>query len=420
MNFDPQQSVLSNPRRPRQRQQQQELEDGVSQRDDGIQPLSTVAIGVDDEGVGPPGSPPSAAAMVPSTTAGLRRGVGVMTANVEARQTGPLIGPAQGSGMVQCYGSRDRLYVDTSGVPDMPVPDVSEGLTTAGVNQLKEKVGVGTGFFDGIGPKRKRRHAEGTELDSGSQIIACGQSVDAYSGIPSAVNNPRSLLPRKGRAGLKKSTDTRKNNNRVALRDFTTGRRCVTDVVAITTPMVARLKVVSGISTEKVLRKNKKSILLDIGQKFGVLQLFIEGHPKPDEKVWVVTSKGLLPVLSTAVEKSMAQLTIAVRAFPVVARGRVRRDPQKQGTRPKAGEPVIDCYAIFVGEERRPLWVDSSLIAVEPGTVVSQQDDMFDQSQLQLQLQLQSMSTGGPAPVVPVSMSMPESQPEESPQPPRP
>lgn len=168
---------------------------------------------------------------------------------------------------------------------------------------------------------------------------------------------------RKGRAGLRKSTATRKNNNRVALRELTCGRRCVSDVVQLDPPLMVRLKIVNGVSTEKVLRKNKKSMLIDIGQQFGVLQLFVEGHPKPDEKVWVITTnKGVVPVPAAAVERAMTQLTIATRDFQVIARGRVRRDPQKQGTRPKAGEPVVECYGIFVGDAGRPLWVDCSLI----------------------------------------------------------
>ena len=210
---------------------------------------------------------------------------------------------------------------------------------------------------------------------AGGALRADGTGDIAGAGMPP---EPTS---RKGRAGLRKSTATRKNNNRVALRELTCGRRCVSDVVQLDPPLMVRLKIVNGVSTEKVLRKNKKSMLIDIGQQFGVLQLFVEGHPKPDEKVWVITTnKGVVPVPAAAVERAMTQLTIATRDFQVIARGRVRRDPQKQGTRPKAGEPVVECYGIFVGDAGRPLWVDCSLITPDQISLMQVPTEIGDPS----------------------------------------
>lgn len=209
---------------------------------------------------------------------------------------------------------------------------------------------------------------------------------------------------RKGRAGLRKSTATRKNNNRVALRELTCGRRCVSDVVQIDPPLMVRLKIVNGVSTEKVLRKNKKSMLIDVGQHFGVLQLFVEGHPKPDEKVWVITTnKGVVPVPAAAVERAMTQLTIATRDFQVIARGRVRRDPQKQGTRPKAGEPIVECYGIFVGDNGRPLWVDCSLITPDQISMMPVPAEIGDPSTAQAGLDTTGLTPIPPTLVAPMS-----------------
>jgi len=299
-----------------------------------------------------------------------------------------------------------------------------EGLGAPGMAQVKQEIAKGVvrereeeeeavpNFFAENGPKLKRGRSDVAADDGAGTIVDCGQTVSVYSQVPSVLGRD-SLAPRKGRAGLRKSTETRKNNNRVALKDFTCGRRCVSDVVPIDPPMVARLKVVNGVSQEKVLRRNKRSMLLDIGQQFGVLQLFVPGHPKPEEKVWVITSKGLVPVLSTAVEETMAQLTISLREFPVIARGRVRRDPQKQGTRPKAGEPMVDCYGIFVGDEGRPLWIESSLISVEPSPVVVDQPPPVIGDQGQLQIQPMPPS---PRPTLP-SLSSESADPSQHPEP---
>jgi len=279
------------------------------------------------------------------------------------------------------YG-RDGLYVDPNDgltVPELTAPDDESAVT----------------YDEESGPKDKRRRSdrEAASLVEETETTT-GQTVDLYSA-------PITKLPqdgKKGRGGLRKSTETRRNNNRIALRDITSGRRCVSDIVPIDPPLVAHIKVINGVSTEKVLRKNNRTMLLDVGQPFGVLQLFVEGHPKPEEKVWVTTSKGLVPVPSTAIEQTMAQLTISLRHFPVVARGRVRRDPQKQGTRPKAGEPKIDCYGVYVGEEKRPLWIESSLISVEP----CQQQTSEDHSELPhtqpLHSTTSSMSSSDPFP----------------------
>jgi len=324
--------------------------------------------------------------------------------------TTPLLDTAQAADPdAPPYDVRQSLYVDPSSIPPEP------SLNTVKPVVKSEGVDDGGACYT---PRHKRRHTaksaastavENTDTSEG--IADCGNTVGVYSG------NSEEIYPRKARAGLRKSTETRKNNNRVALRDFTSGRRCVTDVKPIETPMVLRLKVVNGVSTERVLRKNRKSILLDVGQRFGVLQLFVEGHPKPDEKVWVTTEKGAVPVPSVAVEHTMASLTIDMREFPIIARGKVRRDPQKQGTRPKAGEPIIDCYAIFVGDEGRPLWVDSSLVTPEQIRVVQPQpiQSVLDQSQQITMSQIQPAESSQQMPSDP-SIAIPDQREEDQPQ----
>jgi len=349
-----------------------------------------------------------------------------------------VVGDGMGSqNGVAATAQYDRIFVDPN--PVVPVLQPTDVLESVGVadTQVKSETGVGivdsvpsesaaaaaAAYYEDSGPKQKRMRTDGMVLE-GSSLVECGQPLSVYSTTVPPVPSQQVLppAPRKRRAGLRKSTDTRKNNNRIALRDFTCGRRCVTDVVAIDPPMVAHIKVVNGVSTDKVLRKNKKSMLIDVGQQFGVLQLFVEGHPKSDEKVWVTTSKGVVPVSSTAVQNTMTQLTISVRDFPVIARGRVRRDPQKQGTRPKPGEPIVDCYAVYVGDEGKPLWVESSLISVEPSTCavapsqpVVQQQPLVDQNQLPIQAIPPTMTA-----VDTSSLEMPVTQQDDSLPSPRP
>ena len=251
--------------------------------------------------------------------------------------------------------------------------------------------GSDSDYSEGPHPKqRKTAPSQACSVPPGAIVQPCEMLDPATgAGVPLRPDGTGTGVapepaPRKGRAGLRKSTATRKNNNRVALRELTCGRRCVSDVVQLDPPLMVRLKIVNGVSTEKVLRKNKKSMLIDIGQQFGVLQLFVEGHPKPDEKVWVITTnKGVVPVPAAAVERAMTQLTIATRDFQVIARGRVRRDPQKQGTRPKAGEPVVECYGIFVGDAGRPLWVDCSLITPDQISMMPVTTEIGDPSTAQ-------------------------------------
>jgi len=322
-----------------------------------VQSLTSSAI--NGEATAPVATAAAAAAEAPSSRS--------ETATTVSGEPGSLLTSTQ---TVAAAAASQRMIYHPSGAQALALASAKEGSASVGDDNY-------------FGPKKKRLNST-EESVSNSEGTECGQTVGVYSELPSVLSG-EPIYPRKGHAGLRKSTDTRKNNNRVALRDFTCGRRCVTDVKPIVPPMIVRLKVVNGISTERVMRKNKKTVLLDVGQRFGVLQLFVEGHPAPEEKVWVVTERGLAPIPSTAVERAMGQLTIDVREFPVIARGRVRRDPQKQGTRPKAGEPIIECFAIFAGDQGRPLWIDSSLITPEPAPVVVPSSQVtMDPSQIQL------------------------------------
>jgi len=327
-----------------------------------------------------------------------------------SQQSSSLVNPVQtvDGGLVEGY--------DTS---QQRIEGASEGVPTMSVQTTTSNQGMKTGMNeepDCFSPKKRRRSSAGTSATTTATTTTTTTSTympvtttldrsESGDGGHAVLTDGSSCLDRKGHAGLRKSTDTRRNNNRVALCDFTYGRRCVLDVRQINPPMVTQIKVVNGISKEKVVRKNKKSTLLDIGQRFGVLQLFVEGHPKSDEKVWVATDKGLVPVPSVDVERAMTQLTIEVREFAVIARGRVRRDPQKQGTRPKAGEPILDCFAIYSGDEGRPLWIESSLITPQiPST--SQSGIAINESQVQLQMpQNQPIETTQQPPPVDSSVS---------------
>ena len=183
--------------------------------------------------------------------------------------------------------------------------------------------------------------------------------------------------------GLKKSTETSKNNSRVSLLNNPVARRCVQEVRPFKAPITVGLPAIRARAARKISRRNCKGVLVQHSQEFHILKLFGGNRTAHDlqgeDKVWVyIPEKGTIQLAWNDIESAIDENDCCddVIRVDLVSEGYVRPLPQKVGTRLRNDAKLLKCLQLDFGAEiqdcNKWLWVeDSALFGEKPFVITS-------------------------------------------------
>lgn len=196
----------------------------------------------------------------------------------------------------------------------------------------------------------------------------------ATSPAPAVAQAATQLTPRHhSSGGLKKSTETSKNNSRVSLVHNPVARRCVQEVRPLKVPVLAKFPAIRARAGKKISRRNCKGVLVQHGQDFHILKLFGANRSvrdlREDDKVWVhIPEKGTIQLAWSDIETALDRNACFddVIRVDLVSEGYVRPLPQKVGTRLRNDAKLLRCLQLDFGAEiqdcNRWLWVEDAAL----------------------------------------------------------
>ena len=215
-------------------------------------------------------------------------------------------------------------------------------------------------------------------------------SSPATDSAPQSPSSPKKHHNGKG-GGLKKSTQTVRNNARVSFKGNYVSRRCIQDIRPLMETRKQTVNVIRVTANSRIAKASGKGVLVPTKGVFFVLNFprmtknaFIDALTQtPQERTWIyINEKGVVQVSFEEIAKADAKaedIVLGTLKIDVNMEGDARIEAQKVGTRIRPETKLAHCVQLDFGgaaqETCRYLWVEETIFedAVVPNSPVNDQ-----------------------------------------------